>query len=84
MLLIISIQQYVHVTMLTASSIYTWHSPADFEDKSPDSGRGQYTGMHNTSHQSHAYNNDTSQTYSSSYNDYNVDSIANRNLKLYW
>jgi hypothetical protein len=55
-LLIICAQQYVHISTLTTSSIYTGHSPAGFEDKSSDSGTGQYNGRYNTAHQSHVYN----------------------------
>jgi hypothetical protein len=78
-------QQYVHIITLTTISIYTWHYPAGFEDKSPDSGTGQYNGRYNTAYQSRVYSTDTSETYSSSsYSDYNVKSIASRILKLYW
>jgi len=59
------------------------HSNVKFEDKLPDSGRGQYNGRYNTAHQPHVYNTETSETYNSSY-DNNVDGVARRIIKLYW
>jgi len=82
-LLIICTQQHMNIMRLTTCSTYTWHSPAGFEDKSSDSGRGQYNGRYNTAHQSNVYYTDTSETYNSSY-DNNVDGMARRILKLYW